>query len=329
MRLGVVLFQLGGPDSLDAIEPFLANLFNDPDIIDLPLGRLVRRPLARLLASRRAPKVAGYYEAIGGASPLLAVTARQAALLEDALSGEYECRVVVAMRYWKPDTTEAIREMVSFSPDVVVLLPLYPQYSYTTTRSSLNEWARRKRELGVEFPRERRVLSYHDDEGYIDALIERIRSCLDGLSGEGAPHLLFAAHGIPERLVRRGDPYRSQVEGTVRAVVQRGGFTDSHSICYQSKVGPFKWLGPSIGDEIRRLAGSGARALVVVPVSFVSDHLETLYELGMKFKAWAESAGIVSYSVVSALNDSSTFIEALKRIVEREVRDMEKGERAK
>lgn len=320
-RVGVVLFQLGGPDSLDAVEPFLYNLFCDPDIFDFPLAKLAREPLARLISSRRAAKVRQHYQQIGGKSPIGEITARQAQALELELGKSFPTRVVVAMRYWHPLTEEAIRELASFAPLEIVLLPLYPQYSSTTTGSSLNEWQRR-------FPNPsptvvHLVRNFYDHPFYHDAVVERIQQGLERFrrsNGHAARlpsdvHLLFSAHSIPQYLIGRGDPYQTQIESTVKTVMERGRWANPHSLCYQSRSGPGRWLQPFIQEALQAIASSGAERVLVIPIAFVSDHVETLHEINIEARAIGETLGFQQFEVMEGLNDSSRFIAALADLV--------------
>ena len=320
-RVGVVLFQLGGPDSLDAIEPFLYNLFCDPDIIDFPFARLAREPLARLISSRRAGKVRKHYQEIGGKSPIGEVTARQARALEAELSKFFVARVVVAMRYWHPLTDEAIRELTAFAPAEIVHLPLYPQYSSTTTGSSLNEWQRqfpRRQEATVHVVRE-----FHDHPLYLDALVERIQQGLERFrrsNGHAARvpsdvHLLFSAHSVPVSVIVRGDPYQAQIEATVKAVMECGRWANPHSLCYQSRSGPGRWLQPFLHEALQDIVARGAERVLVVPIAFVSDHVETLHEINIEAREQAEALGIQQFETMEGLNDSPRFIAALANLV--------------
>lgn len=313
--VGVVLFQLGGPDSLDAVEPFLYNLFLDPDIIDFPLARIARQPLARLLAAGRAKKVQKCYAAIGGKSPLVEWTRRQALALERELRPYFRARVVVAMRYWRPFTQEAVTELEKASVNELVLLPLYPQYSKTTTRSSFNEWQRCMATSPLSQIPAKTISSFHDHPTYIAALVERIETTLERFTGREAPHLLFSAHGVPLAVIQSGDPYQAQVEETVRFVLEQGQRQLPHAVCYQSKVGAGRWLQPSIQEVIRRLASQGVRKVLVVPISFVSDHIETLHEIDQEVREEALEAGIEQFEMMPGLNDSPPFIRALAELV--------------
>ena len=355
--MAVVLLQLGGPDSLEAVEPFLYNLFSDPDIIDFPFARLARPTLARLIASRRARKVQEHYASIGGKSPLRELTARQATALETELRKTIDARVLVAMRYWHPLTEEAITEIISQDFREVILLPLYPQFSKTTTGSSLNEWHRQyaaanKNRLAVKVVKE-----FYDHPIYIDAVVEKINEGLErfGAAANGSPnvpphpsrsdaaaraepgapslspgerarpegthdvHLVFSAHGVPMSVIEAGDPYHAQVEATVKLVMARGGWSNPHLLCYQSRVGPGRWLRPSLDETLHGLAAQGAQKILVIPIAFVSDHVETLSEIGIEARELAGRLGLGQFEVMPALNDSPKFIQALADLVIREL----------
>src|SRR5947209_3321445 len=250
LKLGVVLFQLGGPDSIEAIEPFLYNLFCDPDIIDFPFARIARQPLARLISSRRAKHVAHHYSEIGGKSPILEFTRRQAVALEAVLRREYDARVIIAMRYWHPFTAAAIHEMEQHAPSDVVLLPLYPQYSRTTTGSSLNEWNRCFYPNGWS-PRVHAVEEFHEDERYLSSVVHGIDETLAGFADPADVDFVFSAHSVPLSVIERGDPYQRQIERTTDLVWQRGNWRGRRHLCYQSKVGASKWLAPSMHQTIQ------------------------------------------------------------------------------
>jgi ferrochelatase len=315
-RIGVVLFQLGGPDSIDAVEPFLYNLFSDPDIIDFPLASIARRPLARLIAKSRARHVGRHYADIGGRSPILELTLQQAAALERVLRTTFDARVVVAMRYWHPFTNEAIAKLQEHQPTELVLLPLYPQYSKTTTGSSLNEWNQVFRPSATWSPQVHIVREYHDDPDFIHSVVAAVNHSLAEI-----PHLqedldfVFSAHSLPLAVVQAGDPYERQIEHTCDLVWEAGGWRGRRHLCYQSKVGTAKWLSPSMWETVERLAANGARHLLVVPISFVSDHVETLHEIAIEHREQAERLGIADFRLMAGLNDSPRFIAALARLV--------------
>lgn len=313
----VVLLQLGGPDALESVEPFLYNLFRDPDIIDLPGAFLFRKPLARFISRRRAPKVAEYYRKIGGRSPILKLTNRQSVALERELRKSVDARVLVAMRYWNPMTEEVVERIVREKIEDVILLPLYPHYSKTTTGSSVNEWNRVVRRRGANGLRVRIIEEYCEHPRYIMALVRNIGIALRRVpSAERANvHLVFSAHGTPVRLVKQGDPYQGQIIKTYNAVVRAGNFGLRHVLCYQSKVGPQQWLEPSLIDTVERLAKEGVTHLLVVPIAFVSDHSETLYEINMEVRRHARDHGIRHYDMMPALHTAPPFIEALADVV--------------
>jgi ferrochelatase len=320
-RLAVVLFQLGGPDAPEAVEPFLYNLFRDPDIIDFPFARLAREPLARLVAANRAKKVTAHYahlfEKFHG-SPLNNNTRQQAEALERELRPVFgeETRVIVAMRYWHPLTSEAAVTVAAGHFDCIVLLPLYPQYSKTTTGSSLNEWYRQFRQDGVPMVT---VEEFHDYGPYIAAQVERVNEALAQFPAGEPVELVFSAHGTPAHLAESGDPYAAQVAETTRLTLVDGykhhGWTHPHRICYQSKVGPGRWLQPSLTTTLRDLAAQHAKNVLVIPIAFVSDHIETLEEIGHDARDLALSLGIQRFAMTEGLNDSPLFIRALAQLV--------------
>jgi ferrochelatase len=311
-RVGVVLFQLGGPDTLAAIEPFLYNLFCDPDIIDFPFARIGRKPLAKLISTTRARKVQHHYATIGGGSPIRRFTERQAQALEAELTSYgLDARCFVAMRYWHPFTREAIAQLQAAQCDEVVLLPLYPQYSSTTTGSSLNEWQRLFRD---EVP----VLSvgpFFQHPAYLDAVVEKIEEALTRFPVPGRAEIVFSAHSVPMSVIAKGDPYQRQIEETVRLLMERGGWPNRHRLCYQSKVGASKWLQPSLHRTLHNLAAESAREVCIVPVAFVSDHVETLGEIDHEMREEARRLGITRFEMSAGLNDSPKFISALGQLV--------------
>jgi ferrochelatase len=317
-RIAVILLNLGGPDSLDAVEPFLYNLFSDPDIIDFPGSFLFRKRLAKLISTRRAPMVQKQYAKIGGKSPIKDFTLRQAELLEARLNERLPAKVLVAMRYWNPSTDHAIDAVISEGIEKVVLLPLYPQFSKATTVSSTKEWEKRTRERGLADSLDvTRVDHYHTDDKYVQAIVERINEGLARFPPEirCQVQIVFSAHGTPMKLVRQGDPYSDHIKATVAAVMEQGEYSQPHTLCYQSKVGPLKWLEPSTPDTVQRLAAEGVRHMLIVPIAFTSDHLETLFELNIEYRRVAKEAGVEQYEVTEGLNDSPTFIEAMAELV--------------
>ena len=313
MKLGIVLFNLGGPDSPEAVEPFLRNLFSDPAIISLPA--IVRLPLARFIARRRAPLARAIYGHIGGRSPILEETQAQARALEAALNGpDLTVKVVVAMRCWHPFSDGAAEALRRFAPDHIVLLPLYPQYSTTTTASSFKDWDRAARKIGLSMPATR-VCCYPVNAGFIAAAAAKMRATMENLLPGISYRLLLSAHGLPKRVIARGDPYQWQVEQTARALVDALGITGlDWTVCYQSRVGPMKWLEPSTDAEIRR-AGHDGKGLVVVPIAFVSEHSETLVELDIEYGKLARQSGVPDYRRAATVSADPAFIAGLAGLV--------------
>lgn len=310
-KTAVVLFNLGGPDSLEAVEPFLTNLFSDRDIFTLPFQDF----MAKFIAGRRAPKIVEEYKLIGGKSPIGYWTELQRKMLEDRLrKTDPGVDVYTAMRYWNPLTEEVARKVAGKNYPQVVLLPLYPHYSSSTTGSSFNEWKRTyKNDTSNLIP----INDYFDNETYIKAINERIDEALlrfpEGVRKD--VQLVFSAHGTPVSYVKKGDPYSHQIGRTVELIMQQRGNSHGYHQCFQSKVGPVKWLEPATNKKIEELASLGEKHLLLIPVSFVSDHVETLYELGIEYKHIADKAGIENYVVMTGLNDSSLFIDALCEVV--------------
>ncbi len=310
-RIAVVLFNLGGPDGPDAVKPFLFNLFNDPAIIGLP--GVVRTPLARLISSRREELAKANYAIMGGGSPLLPETRKQADALEAALSTRLagdEVRCFIAMRYWNPLTEETAREVAAFEPEEIVLLPLYPQYSTTTTGSSLKAWYKTYRGSG----RSQAVCCYPTEPGLIEAHARSIVRTHHAVGAPGPLRLLFSAHGLPEKVIKAGDPYQKQIEQTAAAVIERLGSDWAADwdwrVCYQSRVGPMKWIGPSTEDALKETAAANRGALVT-PIAFVSEHVETLVELDHEYADLARELGLPFYLRAPAIGTDLAFIEGL------------------
>jgi len=317
-RVAVVLFNLGGPDAPESVRPFLVNLFTDPAILRVP--GWVRPWLGRLIAWRRTGPASENYAILGGKSPLLELTEAQARALEGALTPELDARCFVAMRYWHPFSDAAARAVKAWGPDEVVLLPLYPQFSTTTTGSSLAAWEAACAAAGLGAPTTT-VCCWHSDPGFARATAAIVRGALDAAraavpDGTGL-RVLFSAHGLPETIVERGDPYQWQVERTVEAVVRELGNAGlDHVVCYQSRVTPQKWIGPSTEQEIERAAHDGV-AVLVAPIAFVSEHSETLVELDVEYRELAERAGVPGYFRAPAQNSDAGFVAALADLVRR------------
>jgi ferrochelatase len=312
-KAAVVLLQFGGPDSLEAVEPFLFNLFNDPYIVELPFGDRAQRLFARYLSKKRTADVRGHYGEMGGKSPIVEKTWEQLKALQEMLSTTYAKRpidVVLAMRYWKPYTKEAVEQLKAAGIKDVVLLPLYAQYSKTNAGSSYAEWDAVKRQMGVSF-NERRIISYHLHPKYIAALNDRLDAALAKLPHPEKATILFSAHGTPVDMMMNGDPYAQHVKETMEAMLAARKNTLPYHLAFQSQVGPKLWLKPATTDFLKELGAKGVKDLVIVPISFVSDHIETVHELDHEERENAEHAGIENYVVMEGLNDHPMFIEAL------------------
>jgi len=316
-RIAVVLFNLGGPDSPQAIAPFLFNLFNDPAIIGLPSP--FRTLLAALISRRRAPEARKIYEFLGGASPLVPNTRVQAEALERALQQRLpdgNLRCFLAMRYWHPRAAAAAAEIRAWGADRIVLLPLYPQFSTTTTGSSLKEWAKVARRAGLAAPVSA-VCCYPRLPGLAAATAALLRDKLSELTPDQRARcrVLFSAHGLPKKIVAKGDPYAWQVEQTAAGIVRiLGPEMPDWRVSYQSRVGPLEWIRPYTEDEIRQ-AGEEGRPLVVVPVAFVSEHSETLVELDIEYRELAAAHGVPVYLRVPAPAAAPVFMEGLADMV--------------
>jgi len=310
-KIAVVLFNLGGPDGPDAVKPFLFNLFNDPAIISLP--GIVRTPLAKLISSRREESAKANYAIMGGGSPLLPETEKQVKAFEAVLGARLdgdEVRCFIAMRYWKPFTEDAARDVAAFGPDEIVLLPLYPQYSTTTTDSSAKAWAKAYKGSGVV----RTVCCYFDEPGLVEAHARSILKTHAAMGAPGPLRVLFSAHGLPEKVIAGGDPYQWQVEKTCEAVIAQLGPNWAPDwdwrVCYQSRVGPMKWIGPSTIEAIED-AGRDGRGVLVAPIAFVSEHIETLVELDHEYAELARGLGLAFYLRAPAIGADLAFIEGL------------------
>lgn len=319
-RIAVILLNLGGPDSPDAVRPFLFNLFNDPAIVSAPGP--VRWCLAQFISRRRAPVARENYAIMGGASPLLSNTVKQANALEAALADTGEVRCFIAMRYWHPFAIETARDVKAFAPDHVVLLPLYPQYAAATSGSSLADWHRASSRAGLDAPAST-ICCFPEEKGFIAAMAALTVEAWNRAAQAGNPRILFSAHGLPKREINRGDPYQWQVEQTASAVAAEAsrlmGRDPEWLVCYQSRVGPLEWIGPYTDAEIER-AGREGRPLVVVPLAFVSEHVETLVELDVEYKELAAKSGVPAYQRVAAVGDDTGFINGLAGMVRRAAR---------
>lgn len=306
------MLNLGGPLSQDDVYPFLFSLFSDPAILTLP--NPLRYGLALLIARNRLKEAREIYAKLGGGSPLLKNTQSQALALEKELGNEY--KVFIAMRHAPPFTETAFQEVKDYDPDAVVLLPLYPQYSTTTTESSFKEWKRLA--SGWKKPTFF-IRSYPDQIGFIEAMTDLTLPHYNQAKKFGVPRLLLTAHGLPEKMIRNGDPYQNEVEKTAQKIIENIGMLEGNVIlCYQSRVGPLKWVGPSTEEEILK-AGRERLPLVVIPISFVSEHSETLVELDITYRELALKSGCPSYHRVGTVQTHSSFIKGIGSLVRREV----------
>jgi ferrochelatase len=321
MKTAVILFNLGGPDCPEAVQPFLRNLFSDPAIISLP--QPLRWLVARLIAGRRAPVARAIYGRIGGRSPIRELTEAQATALQEALNDSAnralgnDVRVFVAMRYWHPMAPETARQVAAYAPDSVILLPLYPQYSSTTTGSSASDWDAAARAAGISVPT-RLLCCYPEAPLYVAAQGRQLAAAIDQARRRGGRfRILLSAHGLPKKVVAAGDPYQWQVERTAAAVMGAlDGVSQSldWTISYQSRVGPLEWIGPATDAEIAR-AGAEGIGLIVLPIAFVSEHSETLVELDLEYRELAERSGVPFYIRVPALGTDAGFIATLADLV--------------
>ena len=315
-KIAIVLFNLGGPDKPSSIRPFLVNLFKDPAILRVPF--FIRPLLARLIAYLRVKAATENYAILGGKSPLLELTLDQARALEAALP-HLDAKCFVAMRYWHPFSDATAREVKAWNPDQTLLLPLYPHYSTTTTGSSFSAWREAAAKAGLITP-VTTLCCYHSDPGFIHASAALVRQGYDAARSalpEGAPlRVLFSAHGLPESIVKAGDPYQSQIERTAAALVQSLAIDGlDWTVCYQSRATPQKWIEPSTEQEIER-AAHDQTAILVVPLAFVSEHSETLVELDVEYREIADHKGVPGYFRVPAQNSDAGFIGALAHLVD-------------
>ena len=309
-KTAVLLLQMGGPDSLDAVEPFLYNLFSDRDIIKI--GPAFLQPfIARMIVKRRAPKSAANYRQIGGGSPLRALTEQQATELEKALGENYRC--FVAMRYWKPFTAEALTAIRMEGIQRIIALSLYPHYSRATSGSSFNELEKCLAGSKTR-PEVTCIRQFYDHPLYLQALSEKIEQGLSGFPDRSRAQIFFSAHSLPQSFIAEGDPYLDHIQATVRLVMERFEGV-AHHLAFQSRAGPVKWLEPSTQDKLKELAALGHREVLMVPLSFVSDHIETLHEIDIEYREEAHKLGITDFRRMESLNSSPTFIKCLAELV--------------
>jgi len=314
MKTAVVLYNLGGPDKTDDVQPFLFNLFNDPMIISVPAP--LRWILAKIISRRRAPIAKDIYKHLGGGSPLLRNTRKQAKALELQLKtvDENEFCVFVAMRYWYPTATEVALKIKNYAADQIILMPLYPQYSTTTVGSFLKVWEKAVKKIDLDC-KTKSICCYPKELGFISTISKFIQEALEKIGKDHKTRVLFSAHGLPKKIVNSGDPYQWQIEQTAQAIVDNISINNLDWVnCYQSKVGPLEWIGPSTEEEIRR-AGKEKCAVIVVPLAFVSEHSETLVELDIEYKLIADKANVTEYHRVPTVSVDKTFIKGLAKVV--------------
>lgn len=311
--IALILLNMGGPDSLEAVEPFLYNLFSDRELIQLPAGALLQKPFARMISYFRAKKVVENYRIIGGKSPLLEWTQKQATGIAQHLGSRFKPYVI--MRYWQPRAEDVLAEIKAAGIETAVVVSMYPHYTGATTGSSVNDF---KRSVAKIFPELEYQLieEWYAWPGYLDALANRVNEGLETFHDlmRDEVQILFSAHALPQKFIDRGDPYQQQVETTVQEVMQRVGHYD-WSIAYQSRSGPVKWMEPGTEETIRQLADAGHRSLLMVPVSFVSDHIETLEEIDVEYRHLATTHGIVNFCRAPSLNDHGDFLAAMADLV--------------
>ena len=312
MKKAIVLFNLGGPDKLENVEPFLFNLFNDPAILNLP--KFIRYPLAKLISKRRAPIAKKIYEEIGGSSPILKLTIDQANSLEKALNtkqNDIEYKTFITMRCWHPRASETIQDVKKFNPNEIILLPLYPQFSAATSGSSFLEWKEIaiKNNLNIVT---KTICCYPENKKFIKAHSNLILEKIKHLQNF---KLIFSAHGLPEKNIKKGDPYQWQIERSVKRIMDEINNSNiDYILSYQSRVGPLKWIGPST-DEVIIKNSKLKKHLVIVPIAFVSEHSETLVELDIEYEKLARANGCTNYTRIKALGVNANFIDGLSDLV--------------
>ncbi len=316
-RTGVLLLNLGGPDQLDDVRPFLFNLFSDPEIIRLPFPWL-QKPLAWLISTSRAKKSQENYRAIGGGSPLRRITEEQAQALQESLEQKgQEAGIYIGMRYWHPFTEEAIAKIKRDRIDRLVILPLYPQFSISTSGSSFRLLEKIWQEDPYLRPINYTVIrSWYSQAGYLQAMAQLIATELDQFENPDNVHIFFSAHGVPVSYVEEaGDPYQKEIEACTSLIMETLNRPNPYTLAYQSRVGPVEWLKPYTEEAIVQLGKDGVKDMVVVPISFVSEHIETLEEIDIEYREVAEESGIHNFRRVPALNTHPVFIDALADLV--------------
>ena len=306
---GIILLNMGGPDSLDDVRPFLYNLFSDRDII--PLGPpFLQKPIAWFIAKKRAPKSMAAYEKIGGGSPLKRITSEQAKALETVLAEHGDYLVTFGMRYWHPYSEDSLEKLVNEGAQRVIALTLYPHYSKATTGSSLNRLRKAHKKNFSHIPL-LEIPHWQDQPDYVQAVADNIISGIKGFNGEQST-VVYSAHSLPVSFIEAGDPYVDHTKLTIAAIEKITGIKGN--LCYQSRSGPVEWLEPSTPDMLKKLAKEGVKNILMVPISFVSDHIETIYEIDMLYKEQAEALGM-NLQPCNSLNCQEKFIEGLKKLI--------------
>jgi len=313
-KTAVILFNLGGPDSPHAVKPFLFNLFNDKAIISLP--NPFRFLLAKFISSKRDKEAQKIYSFIGGKSPILELTKKQGEALENELNinGGGKYKSFISMRYWNPLSDKVVKQVKEYAPDEIIFLPLYPQYSTTTSGSSIKDFEQALKKESLSNIARKTICCYADEENFIKSHVEKIKPYYEKAAFHGNPRILFSAHGLPEKIIEKGDPYQVQIEMASHKIANQLSYPAlDYVICYQSKVGRLEWIKPSTEDEIIR-AAENKIPLVIVPIAFVSEHSETLVELDIEYKDLAKEHGLIAYFRVPALGTDRLFIKSLAEI---------------
>lgn len=313
MKTAVILFNLGGPDSLQAVKPFLFNLFYDKAIISAP--NPMRYFIAKLISSRREKTAKEIYAQIGGKSPIVEQTKSQSDALQEILnqSGSKKYKTFVCMRYWHPFAEDIAKEVKQYSPDEIILLPLYPQFSTATTQSSIDDWHNNAKKIGIDTPT-KAICCYPMEKSFIQSHLNLINKAIDQIEDKNNIRILFSAHGLPQKIIDKGDPYQWQVEQGAKKIAEKLNIENlDWNVCYQSRVGPLKWITPSTEDEIQR-AGKDGKSVILVPIAFISEHSETLVELDIEYKHLADENNVKKYIRVPTLSVEKDFIKSLANI---------------
>lgn len=312
-KTAIILFNLGGPDSLEAVKPFLFNLFYDKAIISAP--NPMRFFIAKLISSKREKTAKDIYAHIGGKSPILEQTNAQSYALQVILnqSGSGGYKTFVCMRYWLPFADDVAKQVKEYSPDEIILLPLYPQFSTATSQSSIDDWHKNAKKAGLNVPT-KAICCYPMEESFIQSHLNLINKAIEKIEHKENIRILFSAHGLPQKIIDKGDPYQWQVEQGAKQIAEKINIENlDWNVCYQSRVGPLKWITPSTDDEIKR-AGKDGKSVILVPIAFISEHSETLVELDIEYKHLADNNNVKEYIRVPTLSVEKDFIKSLANI---------------